>query len=84
MQEHQLPSTEVKKDPKVFIILGWIFTVLSLFFLPILFGPAAIVMGALALARGAKTQGILIIILSIVFMVLGFLLGALAYAFMTR
>ncbi|MBL0386870.1 hypothetical protein JJB07_09415 [Tumebacillus sp. ITR2] len=76
-------ETTTKRDPKVFVILGWIFAVVTLFFLPILFGPAAIVMGALAIPRGAKTQGILIILLAIVFMVISFILGALAFSYLS-
>jgi MFS family permease len=84
MDEHQLPSTQAQKDPKVFLILGWIFTALTLFILPFLFGPAAIVMGALAIRRGAKTQGILIIALSILFFILSIVLGLLAISWLSN
>ncbi|KEO81372.1 hypothetical protein [Tumebacillus flagellatus] len=76
-----MEEAETRRDPKVFLILGWIFAVVTLFFLPILFGPAAIVMGALAIPRGAKVQGILIIVLAIVFMILSMLLGVLAFSY---
>ncbi|EHJ07333.1 hypothetical protein SS7213T_09869 [Staphylococcus simiae CCM 7213 = CCUG 51256] len=47
---------EQQKDNNtlVFIILGWVFSVLSLLFLPIVFGPAGVVFGALTISKGKK------------------------------
>ncbi|MEN2448106.1 hypothetical protein AAZF84_09555, partial [Bacillus sp. JR_15] len=59
----------------VFIILGWVFSALSLIVLPIIFGPAGIVFGALTISKGKKTHGIIIIVAAIVFAILGFTLG---------
>lgn len=59
----------------VFIILGWVFSALSLIILPIIFGPAGIVFGALTISRGKKTHGIIIIVAAIIFTILGFTLG---------
>ena len=42
------------KSTLVFIILGWVFSVLSLLVLPIVFGIAGIVFGALTISRGKK------------------------------
>ncbi|MCF7600397.1 hypothetical protein [Staphylococcus pasteuri] len=68
---------EQQKDNKalVFIILGWVFSALSLIVLPIIFGPAGIVFGALTISKGKKTHGIIIIVAAIVFAILGFTLG---------
>ncbi|MBO1199547.1 hypothetical protein J3T65_08375 [Staphylococcus simiae] len=68
---------EQQKDNNtlVFIILGWVFSVLSLLFLPIVFGPAGVVFGALTISKGKKTHGIIIIVAAIVFALIGFALG---------
>ncbi|MCI2954537.1 hypothetical protein FH178_04835 [Staphylococcus caprae] len=60
----------------VFIILGWVFSVLSLLVLPIVFGIAGIVFGALTISRGKKVHGIIIIVAAIIFALLGTVLGA--------
>lgn len=44
------------KSTLVFIILGWVFSVLSLLVLPIVFGIAGIVFGALTISRGKKSS----------------------------
>ncbi|PNZ14845.1 hypothetical protein [Staphylococcus simiae] len=68
---------EQQKDNNtlVFIILGWVFSVLSLLFLPIVFGPAGVVFGALTISKGKKTHGIIIIVAAIIFALIGFTLG---------
>lgn len=77
----QTPQQQpAKKDATVFLVLGWVFTALTLFFLPYIFGPLAIIFGALAIKRGAKTQGIIIIVLSALFLVLALVVGAILAA----
>ncbi|MBU5271784.1 hypothetical protein ACN9VA_06085 [Staphylococcus caprae] len=66
-----------ERSTLVFIILGWVFSVISLLFLPIVFGIAGIVFGALTISRGKKVHGIIIIVAAIVFALLGTVLGAL-------
>ncbi|MDK7115678.1 hypothetical protein [Staphylococcus pettenkoferi] len=61
---------------KVFIILGWIFTVISLFFIPIVFGIAGIVFGALVIGKGRTTHGILMIVAAIICTIIGMVFGA--------
>lgn len=72
----QTPQQPAKKDATLFLVLGWVFTALTLFVLPYVFGPLAIIFGALAIKRGAKTQGIVIIVLSAIFLVLALVIGA--------
>lgn len=80
--EERLPSlNEQRKDPKIFVILGWAFTVIALFTLPFLFGPAAIIMGAFAIKRGAKANGIWIIVLSALLLLLYVVVTVLAISF---
>ncbi|MFW3529331.1 hypothetical protein ACN9U4_00515 [Staphylococcus caprae] len=66
-----------ERSTLLFIILGWVFSVISLLFLPIVFGIAGIVFGALTISRGKKVHGIIIIVAAIVFALLGTVLGAL-------
>ncbi|ATH63384.1 MULTISPECIES: hypothetical protein [Staphylococcus] len=70
-----MPEQQKDNNALVFIILGWVFSALSLIVLPIIFGPAGIVFGALTISKGKKTHGIIIIVAAIVFAILGFTLG---------
>ena len=70
-----MPEQQKDNNALVFIILGWVFFALSLIVLPIIFGPAGIVFGALTISKGKKTHGIIIIVAAIVFTILGFTLG---------
>ncbi|MBL3398505.1 hypothetical protein WL766_05335 [Staphylococcus pasteuri] len=70
-----MPEQQKDNNALVFIILGWVFSALSLIVLPIIFGPAGIVFGALTISKGKKTHGIIIIVAAIVFTILGFTLG---------
>ena len=70
-----MPEQQKDNNTLVFIILGWVFSALSLIVLPIIFGPAGIVFGALTISKGKKTHGIIIIVAAIVFAILGFTLG---------
>lgn len=66
-----MPEQQKDNNALVFIILGWVFSALSLIVLPIIFGPAGIVFGALTISKGKKTHGIIIIVAAIVFAILG-------------
>jgi len=57
-------------------ILSIICAVIALGFFPPIFGIAGIILGYLARKEGEKTLGLIGIILSAVFMVLGFIIGA--------
>ncbi|TCP55848.1 hypothetical protein EV586_103507 [Tumebacillus sp. BK434] len=82
--EERLPdlNDQPRKDPKIFVILGWVFTALTLFVMPFIFGPAAIVMGAIAIKRGSKSNGIWIIVLSALFLLLYVLVTVFAISFL--
>ncbi|ARU61452.1 hypothetical protein CBW65_10875 [Tumebacillus avium] len=84
MEEQRLPELQdqQRKDPKIFVILGWVFTALTLFIMPFIFGPAAIVMGAIAIKRGSKANGIWIIVLSSLFILLYILITVFAVSFL--
>ncbi|MDO8435535.1 MAG: hypothetical protein Q7S89_02535 [bacterium] len=64
-----------KKLALIFAILGIFCGIVSLFFLPIVFGLLAIILGGAAVAEGAKAPGIIVIILALVFSVTGFLMS---------
>ena len=68
---------EKKNKGRVLSIIGLVCAIISLLLLPILFGPAAIVLGYFARKKGDKTFGLVVIVLGAVFMVIGMVLGAL-------
>jgi uncharacterized membrane protein HdeD (DUF308 family) len=84
--EERLPELDHRqKDPKLYVMLGWVFTVLTLlvFVFPFqfLFGIAAIIMGIISIKLGAKSNGIWIIVLSSLFMVLYLVIFVFAVSF---
>jgi hypothetical protein len=67
-----------RSDTVVYLILGWVFAALAMATVsPLVFGPAALVMGALAWSHGSR-QGMAIVFVSIAAATIGFLLS---YAF---
>ena len=56
-------------------IIGIVCAVIAIALLPPLFGVAGIILGVLALKKGEKNLGLIAIILSAVFMVIGIILG---------
>ena len=72
-------------DKNTYSILAIIFAGVSLLFLPILFGPAALVMGILAMVKQERLR-VLALVLSIVLPILGavigFIVGAAAFSSM--
>lgn len=65
-------------------IIGIICAVISLAFFPIIFGPVGIILGAISSKKGSKTLGLVTIILSAVFMVIGFIIGAAVYLYLNQ
>ncbi len=61
-------------EKNTFSILAIIFAGVSLLFLPILFGPAALVMGILAMVKQERLR-VLALVLSIVLPLIGFIMG---------
>lgn len=56
-------------------IIGIVSAVVSLLFVPPVFGMAGIILGVIALNKGEKTLGLIAVILSAIFMVIGIILG---------
>lgn len=56
-------------------IIGIVCAVISLGLLPPLFGMAGIILGVLALKKGQRNLGLIAIILSAIFMVIGIIIG---------
>lgn len=70
------PSGGVRAMSIIGIVLG----ALALLFLPIVFGPIGIVLGAVAYGKGDKTVGLAALIVASVGMIAGMALGAFVFA----
>lgn len=73
------PEQQANKG-RVFSIIGIVCGVVSLLFVPIVFGPLGVAMGFLADNRGDKPLGKYVGIGCIVTTILGFVIGALVYS----
>jgi hypothetical protein len=74
-----IPAEETsEKNGKVAGIFSVICAVISLIFIPILFGTVGIFLGITAQRRGQKTLGTVGVVLSSVFMVIGIIFGVVA------
>ena len=70
-------SMGIQQPPQDGLIIGaYILAVISLFLLPICFGPLAIILSAIASSRGDK-RGTAALIVSILLMILGMIFGML-------
>lgn len=79
MRTEELAGSEYKEKVQggtVYIILGWIFFALSLFFIPILFGAGTVIMGYLVKKSGRDTHGIVMMVLGVAGAILGMIIGA--------
>jgi lipopolysaccharide export LptBFGC system permease protein LptF len=71
----------VQKEPQaknrgtVYAILGWIFCVLSLAFVPILFGALAFIMGFLLRRSGKDVHGVVLMVMAVAGAILGVIIG---------
>ncbi len=72
-------ETSGAKGARVMGIFSIICAVISLLFIPILFGPIGIIIGVNARKKGEATLGMVGIILSAVFMVIGIILSITLY-----
>lgn len=70
-----VPAVEPTDSGKTQGIIALISAILSLLFVPVLFGFIGIVLGILSYNKGQKTLGMTAIILSAIFLVIGILLG---------
>ncbi|KAL3945931.1 hypothetical protein B2D45_00005 [Lactobacillus hilgardii] len=72
-------SSSSKKDDKttLYTCLGWVCAVVSLFLVPLLFGAGGVVFGyLLSTKKATKNRGIILIIFSVAFALLGIIIGA--------
>ncbi|HTY44292.1 MAG TPA: hypothetical protein VMC80_03545, partial [Patescibacteria group bacterium] len=67
--------TDKVPEGRIYSILGIVSAVLSLIVLPILFGPAAVILGVIAINKKDKTLGIISIVLGIVLAILSWLIA---------
>jgi len=70
-------SATSESDGKLYPILGWVFVVLTLIVLPIIFGPAAFVMGVLTFRKRSKVHGIVLMVVSVIVLIIAVILSAL-------
>lgn len=76
-QPQMQPATpQGGNNGSIYSIFGIICAVISLLLLPIVFMPLGIVLGSIGMKKGDKTKGLVAIILSAVFGVMGMILGA--------
>lgn len=78
-QENRNISSSSKKDDKttLYTCLGWVCAVVSLFLVPLLFGAGGVVFGyLLSTKKATKNRGIILIIFSVAFVLLGIIIGA--------
>lgn len=68
-----------KSSNNTFSILGISFGAISFLFLPILFGPAAIILAVIAKTKNERLSNIAITV-SILGLVIGFILGAIVWS----
>jgi hypothetical protein len=69
------PADTRENNGRVYTILGFVFAAVAVLFLPIVFGPAGIILGLVGRSKGDRHGGIAAI-LATVGMILGFILGA--------
>jgi hypothetical protein len=72
-----LMSPPLRTAPRSYAIFGYVSAVLSLFFIPEIFGPAAILLGAYLWRMERGSRGLNIVILGIVCMLIGIYFTAL-------
>ena len=73
------PTGSTTKNPgRVFTIIGAVCGVIAIVIIPILFGPAGIILGFVGYAKGDKPLGLYVGIGSVITMIAGFVLSAIA------
>ena len=78
MTETARASSTAVTGARVCSIIAFVLAAIAVFLFPIIFGPAAIVLGIVGYAMGDKVLGKWAIVAGVVGMVLGFVLGYLA------
>ena len=82
-QSSQFPDFQGKilRSANKFIVFGWIFAIISLFFFPAFFGLLGIVMGIIANKRGHR-GGTTVIVATMLMMAIGILAGTILSSFL--
>jgi hypothetical protein len=73
------PQSNTANPGRVFTIVGLVFGLLAIVFIPILFGPAGIVLGFVGYSKGDRPFGLIVGIGSIITMIGGLILGAVVW-----
>ncbi|MCT2536984.1 hypothetical protein NC661_20995 [Aquibacillus koreensis] len=68
------PNASDSSQSVMFAVLGWLFFILSLLFLPVLFGMATFVMGLIVYQQRNQLHGVVLMALSVIVIIIGFLL----------
>ncbi|KRL56565.1 zinc ribbon domain-containing protein [Furfurilactobacillus rossiae] len=68
-------ANQTNNNSRLFLILGWMSAAVSLFFIPIIFGGIGVALGFAARKKN-ETQGLILIVASIICGILGVVLGA--------
>ncbi|MYV05406.1 MULTISPECIES: zinc ribbon domain-containing protein [Furfurilactobacillus] len=68
-------ARQTNNNSRLFLILGWLSAAVSLFFIPIIFGGIGVALG-FASRKHNETQGLILIVASIICGILGVVLGA--------
>lgn len=70
-----------QNNTQLYVILGWVFTVISLLFVPILFAAGGVIFGYLARSKGNVQHGTIIMIAAIACGLFGVVLGMASYGY---
>ena len=73
------PPSPTAQGSRPYVVAGFLCAVVAVFFLPIVLGPIAVVLGFLAHRKGDRT-GRWVMVAGVLGTVLGFVLGALVFA----
>lgn len=83
MNQESHREQEAGKGNVLYLVLGWICAILSLFLYPFIFGVVAVVLGILA-TKGGSRAGIVLIISSIILMGIGLIFSQVFYNYATH
>lgn len=75
VNEARVQINNGKQSGKLYMVIGWVSMVISLLFIPVLFGAIAVIMGYLYRSYDEK-HGTILMIAGVAGAILGFLIGA--------
>ncbi|MCT2537909.1 hypothetical protein NC661_20185 [Aquibacillus koreensis] len=73
MQPQIQPSSKASSKGIVFVVLGWLFFIISLLILPVLFGAIVFMMGLAVYQQRNQMHGVVLMALAVMVIILGFL-----------